>query len=331
MAAYEEASVSLPESPHIAFNKGNALYRKEQYAEAQKCLEDAALKTRDVALESRAKFSIGNCAFREAQRQRDSDLKKALQACERSIGHYQDALKLDPGFQHAAENVEIVRLVMKTILDDIKKQEEAARQQQEQIKRAAEGLQELIDKQQALQDRNQAVSEQKGGQAAKDVAEKNKQLAKDQDDLQQETREAADGLPKAPNQPSPLDQAREHVKQAAREQGDATRELEKNNNASAAASQKKATDQLKEALEALTGGQKDQPQQGQPQTDQEQAQSPQSQDEEPSSDKAEQPQDQQAMLPLADEVRDILDEEKENQERRRVRQVGGHRGVDRDW
>ena len=79
----------------------------------------------------------------------DSDLKKALEECNKSIRHYQEALALDPGFHQAAENIELVRLVLKTILDEINRQKKAQEQQNEAMQRAAEQLKELISRQKA--------------------------------------------------------------------------------------------------------------------------------------------------------------------------------------
>ena len=44
---------------------------KAAQAKAVEAFQDAAVKSRDTALEARSRFSLGNCAFREAERQRD--------------------------------------------------------------------------------------------------------------------------------------------------------------------------------------------------------------------------------------------------------------------
>ncbi|MFC1493770.1 tetratricopeptide repeat protein [Thermodesulfobacteriota bacterium] len=131
---YNEATVDDPESPYIYFNKGTALYKKGNYNDAVYAFEKAALKSKDPHMESKSRFNLGNCAFREAERQMDSDLKKSLEYCEKSIKHFHDALKLDPGLNEAAENIEVVRLVMKNILDEIKKQEQEAKKNKEALK-----------------------------------------------------------------------------------------------------------------------------------------------------------------------------------------------------
>lgn len=137
LEAYEKAALDAPESAYIYFNKGAAYYRKKDYAKAAAAFEQAALKSKDIKLEAQSKFNLGVCSFREAEQQRNGDLNKVLAACEKSIRYFQEALKLDPQFKEAAENIEVVRLTMKSILDEIKKQKEAAHKQQKARQKAA--------------------------------------------------------------------------------------------------------------------------------------------------------------------------------------------------
>ena len=121
LIAYEAASIEAPESPHIYFNKGTIFYMQGDYQKATDMFEQAALKTKDLAFEARAQFNLGNCAFRESLRQRDSDLKKSVEQLERSIYYYKKAFELDPELQDAAHNIEVARLIMKQLLDEVKK------------------------------------------------------------------------------------------------------------------------------------------------------------------------------------------------------------------
>jgi tetratricopeptide (TPR) repeat protein len=219
---YNEATVDDPESPYIYFNKGTAFYKKGNYSDAVYAFEKAALKSREPGMESKSMFNLGNCAFREAERQMDSDLKKSLEYCEKSITHYHDALKLDPGLNEASENIEIVRLVMKNILDEIKKREQEAKEREDSSKPPE-------------QDQN---SQGQGGQQNQQD-QKNKQE-------QQENQQ-------------------------------------------------------------------------------------QSQENESSEQEQQQKEEQAAVQMAGEDAQDILDEEKENKERRRVMPAGGYREVEKDW
>lgn len=334
ISAYDEASVEAPESPYIYFNRGAALYKKGDYSGATEAFEKAALKSRDPQLEAKSKFNLGNCAFREAERQQDSDLKKALEACSKSIRHYQESLELDPGSNEAAENIEVVRLMMKTILDEINKQKEAAKQQQQMV----DQLKALIEKQQNALDRNRKIEDERSRKGdSNDLREKIQDLARDQNDLQVETEDLAKKMPKTNSQNAPAAEnpAEKHLKNASKEQKAASGNLEQNHMSAAGNNQEKALKELKDALASLEkdqggGGQKQQQQQeGEQQAKQQQA-SP-SGESPPSQDKKRQEEDQSAVAQLPDDAHDILDEEKENQKQRRMRNATGYRDVDKDW
>jgi Ca-activated chloride channel family protein len=336
LAAYDEASVEAPESPQIYFNKGTALYQKGDYNKAAEAFEKAALKSKEISLEAKSKFNLGNCAYREAQRQQDSDLNKALDECSQSIRHYQEALELDPEFKEAAENIEVVRLVMKNILDEINKQKKAAEQKQEAMQRAADKLKQLIEKQQKALDRNQELGDERSRNGdSPGLLEKIKDLAQDQKGLQEETEELAENMPKSNNQKTTATEnpAEKHLRNAVKEQRAASGNLEQFNTSAAQTNQEKALEELKDALASLRGEQEaggqrqEQQQEGEQQEQQQQTQST----DKPPQDKEDKEKNGTAMAQLSDDAEDILDEEKENKKQRRLQTSGGYRAVDKDW
>jgi len=322
LAAYERASVDLPESPHLAFNKGTALYGQHHYAKAAEAFEAAALKTRDLGLEARCQFNLGNCAFHQAQRQADSDLKKALAAFQKAIRHYHDALDLDPDLTDAAHNIEITRLLIKDLLDKIKKQQEKQKEQQKKRKELLDKLKKLIERQHKANDQRKTLADEKAAKGhADDLKTRTQKLGEDQKTLRDDTKALSDqfakaGPPPQPNQPQPpTAKARQHLDRAATEQAVAAERLARHQLDPARPPQAKALDELNKALASLAGP--PQPQGGQDQQQQQQQQP--------------QPQQQQAAKPRDEKARDILDEEKENRERRRPAAPGGYRPVDKDW
>ena len=331
LAAYEEASVEAPESPHIYFNKGAALYQKGDYTGAAQSFEKAALKSRDIRLEAGSKFNLGNCAFREAERQQDGDLQKALESYGKSIQYYQETLELDPDFSAAAENIEVTRLVMKTLLDAINKQKEAQKQQQEANQKIAETLKELIEKQNDALNRNrQLEQERKREGASPKLQGMTEDLIQDQKNLQTETEALAKDIPKPQNQNAPSQESpvATHLNNAVKEQQAASGNLGQQNSAAAEKNQEKAVEELKEALSALSSGQQcKSPDPQQQQKEGEQQQQEASADKRPEGGND----DQEAMAQMGDDARDILDEEKENKKQRRVQSAGGYRDVDKDW
>ena len=289
---YDEAAVDDPESPVIYFNKGAALYKKEDFAAARDAFQKAAIKTKDIALEAKSRFNLGLCFFREGDRQKDSDLKKALESYESSVQSFQEALTLDPKFTEAAENIELVRLMMKSVLDEIKKQEEDARKQQEKMQQAAATIKNLIEKQKNLLDESQSLIKREQAKRTEDAStDKNQHIADAQKQLKNETQNFSEelakqaappagassaassnkGAPPAPDHPS-----KQHLDASVGEQENAISRLADNDTHTAADNQQKSLDDLNKALEALNNGQTN-PQCGQQQPEQQQQQQQQQQ------------------------------------------------------
>ena len=355
--AYEEAAVFDPESPLILFNKGAALYKKEDYAAAREAFQQSALKTKDIAFEANARFNAGLCFFREGERQKDSDLNKTLEAYGASIQAFQEALKLNPDLTEAAENIELVRLMMKSVLDEIKKQEDAVRKQQEAMRKTAEKIKALIDKQTDL------VKESEQRKTAEDkslAARDHSDLADAQDRLKQATLDLSNELATlAPAGGSgntsepPVHPSKPHLDTSVEEQKKAVTQLADNDIQNAADHQKGSLDALKNALEAMTENQnqKNGAQQGadskeaaqnqpvkleKPDAAPESGKESDKTTETSSADQKEdsdqdQKQDQGQAFELADDPDSILEEEKQNKNQRVPVSAGKFREVDKDW
>jgi hypothetical protein len=313
--AYDEASVRMPESGRVQFNRGVALFHLEDYAKAREAFDAAALKTRDLTLEARCKYNLGNCAFREAERQKDSDLRKAIEQYQNCIRYYQDALKLDPEFTDAAHNIEVTRLILKDLLDQLKKQQEEQKKQQEEQQKLVEKLKELIERQKKAVADSKALADEKP--QPEDFGEQASEQADAQRDLKDETQQLSARMPQPQQQagqpPAPAGDVKKLLDEAAGEQALAEAQLRKPDLGEARPSQERAAEKLQEALDKMNGQQ--QPQQGGQQ--QQQDQQPEEQ--------------QQAQTPQDEKAHDILDEEEDNRERRRMRAPAGHRPVDKDW
>lgn len=337
--AYEEATVSEPESPQIYFNKGTAYYRQEEYAKAKDAFEAAALKSKNLSLEAQSNFNLGNCAFREGKRQQDSDIEKTLAELETSVRYYRRALELDPEMTDAAHNIEVARLTMKVILDEIKRQQEAAEQQQQQQEQAQQALEELIERQQELQNQTEQLSKDQAREGSTPENEDRKnELAGEQGQTREDTQALSDKMgEQQPNQPSPspMDQAKEHVDRATGHQADAEKELKQGQAAQAQASQDEAIEELEKARDSLNNPDQSGEQQQQDSDSQDQQQNEQQQNEQQAQQQESQQQqegkpEEMAGTPRDETARDILNEEQENR-RRRTLAVGRYAPVDKDW
>ena len=342
LSAYDEASVDAPESPEIYYNRGAVFYRQEDYEQAKAAFEKAALKSVEPILESRAHYNLGNCAFREAERQRDSDLQKAFESCEAAIRRYQDALRRNKDLTRAAENIEIVRLYMKALLDEIEKQKKEQEEQQQQEEDLAKKLKELIERQaKVLADNVQIVAKTRQPNAAQqqqEIALGMEDLTKEQASIQtdseavsnsvqetinqhaQQAQQAMPPMPGATNQPpaaaqsqqlddkmlEKLGKVKEHVDNAVGQQKEANRKLPLRQLPQAQPHQRVSEEELKKALEAL----QEQDQQQQQQQQQQQEGDEKDKDEE----NQEEQQRQQQQQGEQGEQNEQDDEEKEQQE-----------------
>jgi len=202
LSAYKDAAATDPDSPHIRFNQGTALYRKDNDKEAQELFSRAASDTDDPKLQARSWYNIGNCEFRNVKRNIDSNPQNAVDSCKSAINSYRNALKLDPEFMPSAQNIEIARLTMKALLAKMEQQQQSS-EQQKSGQDAMDKLKELIQKQESALDKNKELAQQRSQQGKDEKTAKQAQnLSDEQKQLQQETQDLASGIKDAVDQNS---------------------------------------------------------------------------------------------------------------------------------
>jgi len=117
---YRDAQIDDPESGQVHFNIGDALYRKEKYDEAMQEF-NSATNSRDVALQSKAYYNIGNCQFR-------------LGNFADAILYYKKALEMNPKDEDAKYNIELARKKLKEEIDKQKNKKDQKQEQKQQNK-----------------------------------------------------------------------------------------------------------------------------------------------------------------------------------------------------
>ncbi len=371
LAFYEEASVEAPKSAELSFNKGAIYYQSEEYDKAIESYKVAAVESESTELAASAKYNLGNCAFRLAKRQSDSDLAKAIEHCEESVNSYLEALDLYPENTQASENIEIVRLFAKTLIDAQKQQEQQQQDQKQEENNLIEKLKKVAQKQSASLQSPITAPEQKSLQSETMAIEEEIRQTKEQ--LQQQM-----NAPKDPDKPSPaqlteqmadfsqkLDACKEHVSQAVAEQQKAISQLSATPPTDAKEAQTQALVQIAEAIKALSDeddkdqkqdqqnkdgeGEKSEDEQKQqpsengesdPNQDSEQESNPSESEDQDSSENqesqdssnSEEEKEQEAQQARAETADDILNEEKNNQKQMRpLQQRGRMQRVDKDW
>ena len=255
----------VAQSARALVEQGNQAYQAEDYKAAGDAFEQAALRGSDPAIEALSKFSHGNAAFRQGVEQQPADPRQALQSVEKGVQLYQDALKLNPGLNDARHNIEVARLRMRDLLEQLKNQPQSPSQggegekQPEGEQDLSEKLQDLVQKQQRAAEQSREASEQQKQEGQSQAMQQQaKDLADQQKDLEKQTRQLSRDMDRheqqgqiSKTQQAQQDQAREDLQQAAAEQRKAGKDLEEGDFDQAQASQEEARKKLEDALQAM--------------------------------------------------------------------------------
>lgn len=152
---YDQALVENPQALEPKFNKANSYYRLDDLATAIDLYKEVAADSKDMKLVAKAKYNLGNTFFQQGLKQRDSNLQKALDDLKTSISYWRGVLDIEPENEKASKNIEVARLIIKDIIDQLNKQKD---QQDKQQQDQQQGQQQQ-DQQQG-QDPNQPGSQQ---------------------------------------------------------------------------------------------------------------------------------------------------------------------------
>ena len=145
---YDQADLEQTDDAVLLYNRANCYYKMEDFSEALSLYSKVSTRSKDMDLVARSKYNLGNCHFQRGLKQMDSDLQKALDELTMSVGYYREVRDVDPADEDAAHNIAVARLVIKDLLDRLKKEQEKQQQEQQQnelAKKIAELLQRQIE------------------------------------------------------------------------------------------------------------------------------------------------------------------------------------------
>jgi len=323
---YEKASVSAPESDIIYFNLGDAYFKKGDYEKARDNFEKAIDKTKDLELEAHAWYNLGNCAYKQAERQIDSDLRKALEYYRESVGFYMTALKKDPNLKNAGYNLEVARLKIKDLLDRIKKQEEQMKGLEKRISEIADSLLSLIKKEKEVVDlTGKAIADRSRGESiASDTKRKQENVVEGTRNVQA----MIDSLFRD-KKPPQFEMANSHLDSSTVKQYDAIGNLSKKRLVPAKEDEEGALSYLLKALQDISTGSGNQ-------ANQEKNQKGEGKQGKKAQEQKKQAQEKSSPQMDSRGARDetakaILDEEKENRRKRQRAMAHGYKPVEKDW
>src|SRR4030042_370437 len=147
ISRYDNAILKAPEAVEPRFNKANSYYRLDDLQQAIDLYKAVAAESKDMQLVEKAKYNLGNCYFRQGIKQKDADLQKAIENMQTAIGWWRQTLDIDSANENAATNIEVARLTIKDIIDQMNKQKQQQEQQQQQQKQNQENLKKLLEQQ----------------------------------------------------------------------------------------------------------------------------------------------------------------------------------------
>ena len=119
---FSEAQLDHPESPALAYDMGNAQYRKKRYDDAIASYKKA-LQGGDAGLAASSYYNLGNAHFRKGEFAIQGGKQEGIEDYREAMANYKKSLEIRPDNKDAKRNIEVVQARIKELLD---------RQQQDQ-------------------------------------------------------------------------------------------------------------------------------------------------------------------------------------------------------
>ena len=184
---YDQALMEAPQALEPKFNKANSYYRLDDLSKAMDLYRQVAAESKDMKLVAKAKYNLGNSYFQQGSKQRDSNLQKAIEDLETAIGSWRSVLDIEPENKKAAKNIEVARLIIKDMIDQLNKQKQ--QQDPNQLQDPNQQQQQNHQQQGSRQDSRQSQDQQQQQQISKQEPNQPKdpnEAAKQQQEQQQE-------------------------------------------------------------------------------------------------------------------------------------------------
>jgi Ca-activated chloride channel family protein len=159
--SYDQALLDAPGALEPKFNQANSFYRLDDLGKATDLYRQVAAESKDMKLVARAKYNLGNSYFQQGSKQKDSNLQKAIDDLKTAIGSWRGVLDIEPKNEKAAKNIEVARLLIKDLLDQLNKQQQDPNQPQDPNQQ-----QQQQQQQNSQQDPNQPQDQKQQQQAA---------------------------------------------------------------------------------------------------------------------------------------------------------------------
>ena len=181
---YNQALLEAPQALEPKFNQANSYYRLDDISKAMDLYRQVAAESKDMKVVAKAKYNLGNSYFQQGSKQKDSNLQKAIDDLKTAIGSWRSVLDIEPENKKAAKNIEVARLLIKDLLDQLNKQQQQQDPNQPQD-----------PNQQQQQDPNQPQDQQQQQQAAEQDPNQPQDPNQSQEQQQEDRKEQQQAIP----------------------------------------------------------------------------------------------------------------------------------------
>jgi Ca-activated chloride channel homolog len=175
---FQQTLKTHPESraeDKLQFDSGAAAYKLKDYNKAMESFSQALL-SRDIGLQSKGHYNLGNTLYQRGEAQKGDD--KKISDWTNALDHYEQTLKLDPQNKEAKDNYDYVKKKIEELKN--KKQDQPSPSPSPQQKNE-QNKQDKQDKQDKQQQQNQQDQQQK----EKEQQQQNQQQQQGQGQQQQ--------------------------------------------------------------------------------------------------------------------------------------------------
>ena len=169
---YQDALKAQPDSPAINFNLGTALYKAGKYEQSIGYLQKGLLGE-DALLQKNAHFNLGNALYQQGESLSKAHIDQAIKALTESLRHFETVMNVDDkdtdaGYNHTIVQKELERLKKEKQQQEKQNQQNKDQKQQDKDKDQQQGS----DKDPNNQDKKQDQGQEKNSSSNKSDQQK---------------------------------------------------------------------------------------------------------------------------------------------------------------
>ena len=156
---FQQTIKTHPESraeDKLQFDSGAAAYKLKDYSKAMESFSQALL-SRDIGLQSKGHYNLGNTLYQRGEAQKGDD--KKLSDWTNALDHYEQTLKLDPQNKEAKDNYDYVKKKIEELKNKKQDQPSPSPSPQQKNDQNKQNKQDKQDKQQQQNQQNQQQKE----------------------------------------------------------------------------------------------------------------------------------------------------------------------------